>query len=948
MRLKILARYSASAAALAFSAAPSLANQTTIEKSAEESQVGSPSPTTTDENLVVVTGIRQSIESAQSIKQDADQIVDVVVAEDIGKLPDITASASLARITGVQVNRAGAEASEVRIRGLPDLSTTYNGREIFTAEGRSVALQDFPAASVAALEVYKSSTADLIEGGIAGQINVRSRRPFDFRGFRAFGAVNAVHFDQSQGVDYNANLLLSNRWQTGIGEIGILVNANIANTNFLDSTREQAFAIQVGVPVAGQPGRYRPATGPEATSGRADAIRYPDAQAVFFADGKRWRPSVNAAFQWRPAPELEFYVDGLFQGYRGRDSDRFLNVPMFGAGIQFSDVVLQPGTNLVESMTATGGQRPEGFAQFFDRNTDTYQFGGGAIYERGPLRVSADIAYTESTAIDAQANVDYALASAPVRDAVFDLPSGDGGPSFSFRNFNLTDPNNFVLRGLFETIREARGDDIQARFDLKYDVDLGPISEVQVGVRYNDRDASRRQGSTDPYRAVEGQRILYPSLPVDLILGPPGFRNTSPTPGRTFVIPERDSIRANVEQLRGIVGVAAPLFNDLETFNANELAYAAYAQVKYEIDVGFPIDGLIGLRAIQTQLTIDGITRNVVPNPSGPGNIVTFVPVVETNDYVDYLPNVSARLRFLPNLQLRAAYTETRTRPNFGQLNPSLNFGNPPAACDPDNRNIPDAGPQHPNCVRNASGGNPNLKPIESTNYDLSLEYYFARAGAATVALFRRDVNGFISRIGDESENDPVFGRLNVNRPYNGGDGTLQGIEVGFNTFFNFGFMPRWAHHFGVRGNYTYIDGGAELPVEQAKDLPGKQAVPGVSEHTYNLAAFYERRAISARLAYNYRSSFVDMYNRVRDLAIPATVGGGLGPFLPVIEEGRGVLDFSASIDPVRNVTIAFDVSNILGEPIRRTRAFNADGDSFPRQVKYLERVFSLGVRVRY
>src|SRR4051812_16541073 len=102
-----------------------------------------PGGDTVDE--VVVTGLRRSLQSARTIKRDAAQVVDAVVAEDIGKLPDVTASDSLARIVGVQVERGGGEANRVLVRGLPDLTTTYNGRDIFTAEARFVAVQDFPA-----------------------------------------------------------------------------------------------------------------------------------------------------------------------------------------------------------------------------------------------------------------------------------------------------------------------------------------------------------------------------------------------------------------------------------------------------------------------------------------------------------------------------------------------------------------------------------------------------------------------------------------------------------------------------------------------------------------------------------------------------------------------------------------------------------------------------------
>ena len=135
---------------------------------------------TADEaDTIVVTGLRRSLQSAQNIKRNSDQIVDAVVAEDIGKLPDITVSDTAARIPGIQVERNGGEASRVLLRGLDRTfyTTTYNGREIFTAETRSVALQDFPAGAISAVEAFKTSTANLVEPGIAGLINVRSRRP---------------------------------------------------------------------------------------------------------------------------------------------------------------------------------------------------------------------------------------------------------------------------------------------------------------------------------------------------------------------------------------------------------------------------------------------------------------------------------------------------------------------------------------------------------------------------------------------------------------------------------------------------------------------------------------------------------------------------------------------------------------------------------------------------
>src|SRR3546814_11276854 len=129
-----------------------------------------------------MSGLRRILATAQEIKRESDGIVDAIVAEDIGKLPDTFASSALQRISGVTVTRGGGESAGVTVRGLPDLTTTYNGRQIFTAEGRYVQIQDFPDGTVAALEVYKSGTANMIEAGIAGAATLRGRKPLDFRG----------------------------------------------------------------------------------------------------------------------------------------------------------------------------------------------------------------------------------------------------------------------------------------------------------------------------------------------------------------------------------------------------------------------------------------------------------------------------------------------------------------------------------------------------------------------------------------------------------------------------------------------------------------------------------------------------------------------------------------------------------------------------------------------
>jgi TonB-dependent receptor len=860
---------------------------------------------------IVVTAIRRSLESAQSIKQDSDQIVDSIVAEDIGKLPDVTASESLARISGVQVERGAGEAAGTRVRGLPDLATTYNGREMFTGQGRLVQLQDFPSASIARIDVYKSGSANLTEAGIAGLIDVRARKPLDFKGDRIAGGLTGVHWYQSQKLGIDANLLLSKRWETGIGDIGFLVEGSYTDINYLDSRRNVSQTIYNRTGVAGFPG----------------AIRYPSFVNVEYPNGKRYRPSVATALQWRPSSELEFYADFLFQGYRGKDNFRNFMINT-GAGAPITNIELFPGTNLVRSFDIVGGAPTTGSQGAIEAKTDTYQAGGGFIWKKDNLRVSGDVAFTDSTFTTMGFTLNTTLNAGPTRSFDFDTDVGAGGGSAVISNYNLFDPANYRLTGISESGNRNHGRDWQGRIDVDYRLGALGITNLQAGVRINSRDTDSGNFSRSA-NVPAGQ--FFNLLPLEYDTASPGFRNDNVDQTRTFLTPTRDSIVANADFLRALAGLSEGRPEFEPVYDGTEKAYAGYVQARYSFDVGsIPVDGLVGIRAIRTEDTISGLQRVTT------GGTTVVTPITRDNSYEDYLPNVSARLRLTRKLQLRLAYTETRSRPAFGQLNPSITIGAPSTACNTD--------PNDPDCVRAASGGNPDLLPIESQNYDASLEWYFSRGGSVTVGAFNRDVTGFISNFTSDIE-DAEFGRLRVSRPLNGGEGRIRGIEAGFRTFLNASFLPQWARNFGVLANYTYLDHESELPENLAATLPGKQPITGVSSHLANASVFYENRWFSTRLSYNYRSSFVVNYGRVND---PALGAGVLGPALPVIEDGAGTLDLNGSLNPTNNITITFSISNLTGRAATNHRSFNAEGQSYPWQTRFLESVYRVGMRFRF
>lgn len=859
---------------------------------------------------IVVTGLRQSLQSAQAIKRSSVQQIDSIVASDIGKLPDVALSDVAARIPGVQVDRGGGEATRVLIRGLPDFATTYNGREIFTAEARSVALQDFPAGAIAAIEVFKTTTADLVEGGLAGEVNVRSRKPFDFDGLEIAGSFWGQYEKRSKDFTPNGNLLVADRWDTGIGEVGALLNFSYTSFHYLDSTLSNTDFIANPT--------VQPLNG---------VVRLPDIQRITYGEGDRSRPSLNGALQWRPAPGLELYAEGLWQGFRNKVTDRETSVPLYG-GSAYNDLVLQQGSNLVDSVTVVNPNRPEGFQAATYQKTNTYQYAIGGKYDSGKFHLSADVARTSSKFTNSIYSFDTAYA-APTTVTVNTGLDG-GNPSFGFANVDPTAASTYIFRGFYDRQQIASGKDWQGRIDASYDTGNDYITKIEAGFRYVDRDAHYEDG--DRYAYLEGQRLPLSAIPVDYGLGPSGFPSDAGNGVGRYYTPTYDGIRDNIDKLRAFVGFpdGVPPINPLATYTSNETSYAGYGQVKYAFGTGVRVDGAIGVRVVGTTLDLNGTSvSNTVASP-----------INTSTKYTDWLPNASARIRFTDQLQLRLSGTQTRSRPAFGQYNPGVNGGGIPGCeFDPVTSQIIPAG-QNPNaasCTRTGSAGNPGLKPLKSDNYDASLEYYFSKTGSVAVAAFRRNLTGFISNYqsGELDENGYAF---NVSRPYNSGKGRIQGVEGQFTTFLDFDSLPDWMRSFGIDTNVTYLDAKTGIPAELGGAVTQTQ-IPGVSKWTYNIAGIFERSGFSSRVSWNYRSGYLGTLQFRGADTYTETV------------RGIGRLDFSASYDIIKNLTLTADWTNILAKPFRSDLRYDyADGSSagFPRLVRYEESVWSAGVRFRF
>ncbi len=840
-------------------------------QSADSGTIEAPGPGTAADQIVV-TGVRASLQSAQSIKRNSLNIVDTIAAEDIGKFPDNTVSDALQRVTGVQVARGAGEAGTVLVRGLPNVATLLNGRQSFTGTARGVALQDIPAELIAGVDVYKTSTPDIIEGGVAGVIDIRLHRPFDFKGLTIAAGGRAVYSDQSNKWGYLGDGIVSDRWDTSIGEVGVLVGASYNRRRYQDNT---AFDFVSNPATPGGPG-------------------IPDTVGGIYGNGDRQRIAYNGALQWRPSPNLEFHADALYTEYKNTyNNDFFIALPKAGT---ITSITTFPDAPQLANSTNTTNAYTLSSQQAFQDRTRTFQADLGGKWTSGNVTLSSEVTYDHSK-LNGRNVIEDTSFNAPNEAINFDH---NGTPVVTITGVDLTNPANFTIRTLFDNHSQAVSRQWAGRGDLTYDFDGGFLSNFKLGVRYTNRRVSSEATASQPIpitnpvllSSVDGLAHLSPDGLVHGLSGIGAFADSDPQ----FLLNNTDQIRALFGQPAG-----PRAYDPNLAFFDTEKTYAAYAQVGYRFDVGsVSVDGVGGVRVVNT---VEGLRGNGVSS---------------RENYLNVLPSINARVHFTDKLQLRLAYGKTVTRPDFSALNPLVSYTTTGST---GNQAV----------FYTGGGGNPALSPIKSTAYDASLEWYLNRTTSVTAAGFYRDINGYIQTY---SAIETYLGKQAlVSRPRNTKNGSLKGVELAYQQFFD--FLPGPLSGLGAQVNGTFIIGKTQDPING-----GMQRLVNVSKYSYNVVAIYEKYGLSARLAYNWRSSFVDSYN-----------SGGVQAGT-IVAAPTGQLDFSGSYAINDNISLTFDATNLTNRVYHdRFEGLNNASlltSSTPRDTRTYDRTFEFGGRVKF
>jgi iron complex outermembrane recepter protein len=887
---------------------------------------------------IVVTGFRSSLARAAEVKRNAIQVVDSIVATDIGKLPDPTTAAALQRVPGIQVQTdRDNELSGVSIRGLTDILTTLDGREIFTTTGRGFDLKDVPAQALARVDVYKSQTANLVEGGVAGAIDLRLNEPFNFPKPTLVLNLRENYASQLRKGSPQIGALAAAKKDTGIGEIGVLVNGSWSRA---DSERSQINMsdrrASSAAPLNGPPGFLIPQV----------INNMPNVGTVT-------RGELNAKIQWQATPSLQAYVDGLYTFFRTTAGFAGFNPQPFNNGTTITNIVPSSdcfqarvnasGTNpqLVNNANGTRSLQPYTVQTMCNIQSATLHnviinqnsssdrltqknklIAGGFKFDHDRTKATLDIAYQTSSSFDENVNIEVGQ-----RVATVDLNTNvDDGASITLDPSIPLSSANLSLRNAFnQNFTLATGSLFQARLDGEREIG-GFLRKIQFGLRYADRQAVNRNvqqttpTSTIGCNNIETGKAFCPvsSLPlssdfISIIGFAPGLNHggsfVGPSPA--FLLSEhgRNELRAlfNLPQQQ-------PDYDLTHQFDASERTWTGYAQAAYQVDFSDQVvlDGVVGVRGIATDRTIGSYSRNSAG--------ATLPVSAKTHDF-DILPSATARLKLPAGFQLRANYSRTMSRPDFASLNPtqSLTYVG----------NI--------FLLNTASAGNPNLKPQKSDSFDATAEYYF-RGGSVSIDGYYRTIRNRVvnSSIQTEIDGSPFL----LTTPRNVGQATLKGVEASAQYFFN--FLPGALSGIGVQGAFTFADSkiGGNDP------LSGNPLL-GVSKYNYTIGGLYDKYGLSGRLIYTFRSKYYTGDNTGAVSLRPiddARINDAFIPTQLIYVRPAGRLDFSIGYD----VNAAFHV-DLAGTNITKTKTKQYLGQSYLNQLVYGdETIYSIGARIRF
>jgi len=926
---------------------------------------------------IVVTGIRASVQSATQRKKNSEQIIDSITATDIGALPDRSVSEALQRIAGVTLQRTNenrdparlsSEGGGVFIRGLSFVRSELNGRDVFSANnGRGLSFEDVSSDLLAGVDVYKNPSAELVEGGIGGIVNLRTRKPFDAKGLVIAFSGDANYADLRKKTFFSGNILASDRWQSPLGEMGLLVSYSLGNVgNRTDS-------------ITG--GRYdaKLLTAPQGGFATGTNVYVPAGMGFRRIDWQQRRTAIDAAFQWKPSDTLLITLEGLIAKATPQDIENAVgdyDTPDVNNTANNTNLSYGPQGQLQSGTLANRNLNFDTRSGKQTKKTQDYSF-NLRWTPNANWAVSADVQYVKSTA---QVYSMTAFTQVGIPSTIkFDFSGDDPAMTITpTAGGSYSDKSAYWWAAAMDHIEDNEAHEWAERADVEYTFTDSPfLKSFRLGGRVTDRNATTRQ--TGYNWALLSAQYWGGGTPVTL--NQTGFNATHQNallPAQSNLFNYNNFFRGQVPSVGGywfptaalVQNGTANAYNYLSNTESagwgwvpltnnyaaaapgadnvsggindqSERTYAGYALLRFGQDQGsgFHFDGNVGVRIVRTETGTTGSAVRITA-PTGPscangnpnnisaancaliaqatafaGGNVVGPPQPTKGSYTDVLPSLNLRFFLTDQVQLRLAAAKAVVRPTFSQLNPftSLGFSFDSTTGDPNG-----VGVGGRKTAYTGSQGSPDLKPTRANQFDASLEWYFGKSNSLTLAAFYKDISNYIFA-GVVSQTYTSGGQsytFDVTKQANGAHGKIKGFELAYTQFFD--GLPGPLSGLGFQGNLTYVDsnGGANTAVNvfdanqtnnvKISNLP----LEGLSKWSYNVAGIYEKYGVSARVAYNWRSHY-----------LLTTSAANIN--YPVWSEAYGQLDGSVLVTVFKHYKIGVQATNLLN-----SRTFLDVGDT--------------------
>jgi iron complex outermembrane recepter protein len=781
-------------------------------------------------DAVKVTGIRRSIENAIEKKKESTSIVEVISAEDIGKLPDNSIADAISRAPGLTAQRVNGRASEINIRGFAgDFSTTLlNGREQVNPGGnRGVEFDQYPSELIGGVTIYKTPDAKLVGQGLSGTVDLQTIKPLTYR---------------ERNVSLNARFE-----QNSLGEVnpGYSDQGNRISATYIDQFADDTFGIALGFARLDSPGQYERSNsdiGTTTISGQQVVV--PTFIKVASGSTDNVRTGLMGVFEYKPNADFHSVLDIFYSKFEKDETVRGLEM----------------GTGSASNVSVFGGRAVgatlSGVTPVFKHQAQPIEDDIFSVGWNNKLKLNEDwtavLDLSGSSAERVNRDLELYSGAATVADAaisdnvVITIDPITGVPTFRF-GLNYADPNIVRLtdsagwgQAGYDKTFTTKDDQVALRLNLKRDFLEGAFSSVEFGVNYAERD---KKYKADEYivRLINSPISLNGSL----LRSPSPFNLVGGLPILGFDV--LGAFNSGIYTLTpNGIGVNSDVVK--KDYSISEEVSTFFAQLNIDTELGsIPVRGNLGVQYIRADQSSTGF--RLANNNASAAQLFTAGA-----KYNDFLPSLNLAFELPHDQVIRFAAAKTLARPRMDKMSASNNYSCSAISVLPNGQPAPPL-----SCIWSGGGGNPELEPTRANSYDIAYEKYFDTKAYIGLAYYFKDLKtysydstnpafdftGYLPPTGLT----PISNFGNFGQTINGTGGYVRGTELTVSLPFN--MFADFLDGFGA------VINASDVSSSIAGEGPGSTTpFPGLSEFNANATLYYEKNGFSTRASLRRRGDF--------------------------------------------------------------------------------------------